>query len=144
MGVLHTYFSAPSDEAAAATADEGPAAAGFPELDAVDPTVQAGTLLSLLTGESYDTITDDRAWARLVSDPAHDSAWVMSMPETFTVALADADDARLAAAVGPWSQTEEFWGAGDPEHLLPILTEWRALAQTTRERGENLYCWSAL
>lgn len=144
MGVINTYFIASNDAAAASVVETGPDAANGPVLDAVDPTVQAGTLQELLTGEPYDTITGERSWARLVSEPDHDSAWVVSLPGAFTAALADASDERLAEVVGPWSETEEFWGAGDPEYLLPMLRDWRALARTARERGEALYCWNSL
>ena len=144
MGVINTYFTARDDETASAVVDDGPAATHSPVLDAVDASVQAGTLQALLTDEPYDSITADRSWARLVSAPDHESAWVVSMPSAFTEALADASDEQLAAVVGPWSQTEEFWGAGDPTHLLPLLQDWRSLALTARERGEHMYCWMAL
>lgn len=142
MGNIYTYFVAENDAAAAATADAGPG--GLPSLDAVDATVQAGSLMALLTGRPYDEITGAKEWARLVSDPAHELAWVVSMPDAFTDALADADNAKLAEVVGPWSQTEEFWGAGDPEELLPLLSSWRGLAQTAKDSGQHLFCWMAL
>lgn len=144
MGVINTYFIASDDAAAAAVVEAGPDAAHGPVLDAVDPTVQAGTLQELLTGEPYDSITGERSWARLVSEPDHDSAWVVSLPGTFTDALAGASDERLAEIVGPWSETEEFWDSGDPETLLPMLRDWRALARAARERGAGLYCWNSL
>lgn len=142
MGVLTTYFIAGSDAAAAALVDTGPV--GLPAVDGVDATVQAGTLLALLTGRDYGEIVEDQAWARLVSDPDDDSAWVVSMPESFTTALASATDERLAETVVPWSQTEEFWGSGDPDHLLPMLHEWRDLARRATAEGAALYCWMAL
>lgn len=142
MGVINTYFIASSHEAAAAAVGEGPA--GLPAVDAVDATVQAGTLLALLTGRDYDEIVSDTSWARLVSDPDDESAWVVSMPDAFTSALAAASDEKLAEVVGPWSQTEEFWGSGDPEQLLPMLREWRDLALRAADEGAALYCWMAL
>ena len=89
MGNIYTYFVAENDAAAAATADAGPG--GLPSLDAVDATVQAGSLMALLTGRPYEEVTGAKEWARLVSDPAHELAWVVSMPDAFTDALADAD-----------------------------------------------------
>lgn len=144
MGVINTYFSAPDDAAAAAVVDDGPAATRSPAVDAVDASVQAATLLALLTGDPVELITSDSSWARLVSAPDHESAWVVSMPQAFAEALAAASDERLGEVVGPWSQTEEFWGAGDPEQLLTVVQALRELALTARERDERLYCWMAL
>lgn len=142
MGNIYTYFVAEHDAAAAATADAGPV--GLPSLDAVDATVQAGSLMALLTGRPYEEITAAKEWARLVSDPAHELAWVVSMPDAFVDALAGADNAKLAEVVEPWSQTEEFWGAGDPEELLQLLSSWRGLAQVAKDSGQHLFCWMAL
>lgn len=144
MGVINTYFSAPDDAAAAVVVDDGPAATRSPAVDAVDASVQAATLFALLAGDPIERITEDSSWARLVSAPEHESAWVVSMPQTFADALAAASDERLVEVVGPWSQTEEFWGAGDPEQLLTVLHALRELARTARERGEQMYCWMAL
>lgn len=74
MGVINSYFIARTDAEAAASADTGPDRAAGPVLDAVDPTVQAGTLMALLTGRDYEEIVADKAWAKLVSDPMHERA----------------------------------------------------------------------
>ncbi|MBP6685722.1 MAG: hypothetical protein KA158_09900, partial [Leucobacter sp.] len=100
--------------------------------------------MALLTGRPYEEITAAKEWARLVSDPAHELAWVVSMPDAFVDALAGADNAKLAEVVEPWSQTEEFWGAGDPEELLQLLSSWRGLAQVAKDSGQHLFCWMAL
>lgn len=143
MGTINTYFTAPDDATAAAAVDEGPVSFA-PVLDAVEATVQGGTLFALLTERSYEEATADRSWARLVTEPDHESAWIVSLPGEFTDALADASDEKLDSIVGPWSQTEEFWGGEDPAELLEMLREWRMLARTARERGENMYCWMSL
>ena len=92
-------LTAPDDETAAATVDDGPALTRAPVLDAVEASVQAGTLMALLSGEPYERITEDQSWARLISGPAH---------------------------------------------LVPMLRDWRVLAQTARRRGEGMYCWMAV
>lgn len=69
---------------------------------------------------------------------------MVSLPPEFTEAVACDSDEKLAEVVGPWSQTEEFWGGEDPAELLDMLRERRALAQTTQQRGENMYCWMSL
>lgn len=144
MGMFNTYFIAPDDAAAAAVVDDGPTGVHAPVVEAVGATVEAGTLLALLSGETYDSITDDPSWSRLVSSPDHESAWVISMPDTFTEALAASSEDRLAEVATPWSETAEFWGNGDAVQLLSMLQEWRVLAQTARDRGEHMYCWAAL
>lgn len=144
MGVINTYFAAVDDAAAAETVDAGPAGIHAPTVDGVDASVQARTLLALLLDAPEDAVPGGRPWTRLVSDPEHEAAWVVALPEAFTAALADSDDERLAAVVGPWSETEEFWGAGDQAQLLPMLRDWRDLAHLARDRGHGLYCWMAL
>ncbi|MDR2293813.1 MAG: hypothetical protein LBE05_01200 [Microbacterium sp.] len=143
MGTINTYFGATDDATAAAAVDDGPVSFA-PVLDAVEATVQAGTLMALLTGQTYEEATADQSWARLITAPDHESAWVVSLPPEFTEAVACASDEKLAEVVGPWSQTEEFWGGEDPAELLDMLREWRGLAQTTQQRGENMYCWMSL
>lgn len=68
----------------------------------------------------------------------------MSMPSSFTDALAEATPDQLSAAAQPWSQTDEFWGAADPADLIPMLIEWSSLARVAREREAAMYCWAAL
>ncbi|GAA1618387.1 hypothetical protein [Leucobacter chromiireducens] len=144
MGVINTYFAAVDDAAAAATVDAGPAGTHAPTVDGVDASVLARTLLALLLDVPEEAVPGGRPWTRLVSDPEHEAAWVVALPEAFTEALAKSDDERLAAVVGPWAESEEFWGAGDPAQLLPMLREWRDLARAAHDRGQALYCWMAL
>ncbi|WP_433674178.1 hypothetical protein [Microbacterium gorillae] len=118
MGTINTCFAAPDDATAAAAVDEGPVSFA-PVLDAVEATVQGGTLFALLTEQSYEEAITDRSWARLITEPDHESAWIVSLPG-------------------------EFWGGEDPAELLEMLREWRMLARTARERGENMYCRMSL
>ena len=82
MGTINTYFGATDDATAAATVDDGPVSFA-PVLDAVEATVQADTLMALLTGQTYEEATADRSWARLITAPDHESAWVVSLPPEF-------------------------------------------------------------
>lgn len=146
VSTLYTYFAAASDADAAVFADSetGPIADTHPVVDGVDPVVQGATLLSLLDGRDYDEIADDPAWARLVSSPDGDARWVVSLPDSFTTALADATDAQLTAVAVPWSETEEFWGAVSSDDLIPVLFALRALALSVRDTDARLYCWMSL
>jgi len=143
---LYVYFAATTDGAAAAVADstDGPVADEHPVVEGVDPVVQGATLLSLINGRPYDEITSDPAWARLVSSPDALDAWVVSLPDGFTAALADSSELELTRVAGPWSETEEFWGAVAAEDLIPMLQELRKLAVGVRGTDAALYCWISL
>jgi len=41
----------------------------------------------------------------------------------------------------PWSQTEEFFGRGDPQILTGLLHELAELARRARTKDERIYCW---
>jgi hypothetical protein len=166
MGVLFDYFSAASDEAAASTIDlvGGPGAplaepsrtgmanahltgasggAPFDTVDAkgIDPTVQLWKLEALLTSRDYDQIAvGPRAGKALVIRDEGEGA-VVTLTDELQDALATADGAQLASVAVPWSQTEEFWGQGDPQILAALLHELAELARRARGRDERLYCW---
>ena len=146
MSNLYTYFAATSDTEAAAIADSvaGPATGVHPIVDGVDPVIQGATLLSLIDGRDYDDIVDDPEWARLVSSPESQEAWVVSMPHSFTAGLAEASEADLVKVADPWSKTEEFWGQATAEDLFPLLLELRGLALSVRGTEARLYCWISL
>ncbi|MCA5892161.1 hypothetical protein LEP48_02205 [Isoptericola sp. NEAU-Y5] len=144
MGVSYTYFAAEDDTRAGAAVDDGPGDTLAPVVMAFDPVVQARTLMALLADGAYDATTRDADWARLVSPPDHEWAWVVSMPASFTAALAEATPERVAEVAVPWSRTDEFGGTASPEDLLPVLHSWRDLARTTTARDLGLYCWTTL
>ncbi|MBO3663860.1 hypothetical protein [Microbacterium stercoris] len=108
------------------------------------PPVQGATLLSLVDGREYDEIVADPAWSRLVSSPESQEAWVVSMPASFTSAIADASEGELRSIAEPWSKTEEFWGAASADDLMPMLLGLRELALSVRDTGAQLYCWISL
>jgi hypothetical protein len=66
---------------------------------------------------------------------------VLALTDGLVHALAQADGERLASVAVPWSQTEEFWGAGDPGALTGLLQELSGLARQAQARGEAVYCW---
>jgi hypothetical protein len=59
-------------------------------------------------------------------------------------ALSTATADSLADVAEPWSQTEEFWGAADPEELAGSLSELAALARHARGEGYSVYCWTCV
>ncbi|MGY2703334.1 hypothetical protein [Nocardioides sp. HB32] len=171
MGVLYDYFIAPSDADAAATIDRrgGPGQPDLPvpvkgrglfarrrqqegpDIDAVvyatvadtgiDPVVQGGTLEELLTGRTYEEIEQDPRSGHSLAVRDGGERLVLTLTDGLIDALAQSSPDQLAAAAIPWSQTEEFWGAGDPEELGAILRDLSALARDARTRGESVYCW---
>ena len=147
MGVFFDYFAAPDDDEAAATIDR-PICPGkaYPTLadTGIDPVVQAGTLEELLTGRPYEEIEQDPRWGRTLASRNGGERLINTLTDTLADALAAAGPEELAAAAAPWSQTEEFWGAGDPQVLVGLLVELAQLARDARTRGDRLYCWTSL
>ncbi len=172
VGVLFDYFAAPSAGAAADTIDwvGGP---GRPPIttpsarrglfgrrsnapDAVpqaayrtlsdtgiDPVVQAGTLENLLTGRAFDEILAANAGAQVaVRDGGQ--RLVMKVSDGLVDALSTATADSLANVAEPWSHTEEFWDAGNPEELAGFLSELAALARHARGEGQSVYCWTCV
>lgn len=66
---------------------------------------------------------------------------MVTLTDEIQAALADADGDRLSSIAIPWSQTQEFWGQGDPDTLAGLLGELAELARRARARNERLYCW---
>jgi hypothetical protein len=171
MGVLYDYFVAPSDAEAAATIDRpgGPgqpfqapetsrrrlfgrranATATTSESTpyatvadtGIDPVVQAGTLEELLTGRPYEQIEQDSRSGQALAVRDGGECLVLTLTDGLIDALAQSNPEQLAAAAVPWSQTEEFWGAGDPDELTQLLHQLSDLARQARSRGESVYCW---
>jgi hypothetical protein len=161
VAVLFDYFVAPSDAAAAATLDRTngprtaePAKRGLfgrrrdVELAAyrtvstgIDPVVQAGTLEEILTGRDYDELKSNPKWGKSLAIRNEGERLVLTITDTLIAALADASDDRLAAVAIPWSQTEEFWGMGDPSVLAKLLRDLAELARAARDDQHSVYCW---
>jgi hypothetical protein len=166
MAVLFDYFSASSDQAAATAVSlrggpgvprgdhrrrgwpgdrraSTPAGAPFDTVAAqgIDPVVQLGTLEALLTGREYEQVVAGPRAGHALATQGGGERLVVTVTHELQAALADADDARLASVAVPWSQTEEFFGRGDPQILAGLLYELAELARRARHRGERLYCW---
>jgi hypothetical protein len=140
MSVMNMYFRAGSDDAALASPPSGPEDAVF----GVDPVVQVGTFAALLTDRPYDEISGDPEWARLISDPESPESWTVSLPDTFTSALADATADHLSELAEPWSRSEEFMGQADPTALAGMLGQLKTLAVAARDNDDHLYCLISL
>ena len=126
----------------------GPAFDGFPARG-YDPIVNMGTLEELLTGRDYEAIVEDprSGGSPGDGDQAHEDHGVITLTDSLRDALADADDARLAELVGPWSQTEELqqpgWENVTQDEHLEFLRSMRGLARRAKDAGHRLYCYFA-
>jgi hypothetical protein len=110
----------------------------------IDPLVQLGTLEALLTGRDYDQIVAGPRAGQALATQDGGERLVVTVTDELQTALADADDARLASVAVPWSQTDEFFGQGDPQVLARLLHELAELARRARSRDERVYCWICL
>lgn len=118
----------------------GPAYTTVPDTG-IDPVVQGGTLEELLTGRPYEEIEQDPRWGHSLATRNGGERVVLTLTDGLVEALAQADDELLATVAVPWSQTEEFFGAGDPEALTALLQDLSGLAREARSSGQTVYCW---
>ena len=107
----------------------------------VDPVVQMGTFEELLTGRAYDDVVEDPRSGHAVAERDGGERLVLTLTDNLVEALRQASPDRLTELAVPWSQTEEFWGQGDPQSLAAFLTSLGRLAQRASEKGQRLYCW---
>ena len=166
MGVLFDYFAAASDEAAASAISlpggpgvppsppqrrgwlrgrqaSAPAVLSFDTVSAkgIDPLVQLGTLEAMLSGRDYEQIVASPRAGHMLANQDGGERLVVTLTDELQAALADAHDDHLTAVAVPWSQTEEFFGQGDPQMLAGLLHELAELARRARDKDEHLYCW---
>lgn len=166
MSVIFDYFSAPSDELAAALVATGPdadsvpvppkrgffgrrsasvrpeAGVAYPTVDGkgIDPVVMIADLTALLTNRTYEDIESTAAGTALaVLDGGERVIWALS--EVTASALAKAPSQNLAAIAGQWAEAEEFGGEADGAGLTEFLDRLTGLARDAHERGHRLYCW---
>ncbi|HEX5540041.1 MAG TPA: hypothetical protein VFX60_00520 [Micromonospora sp.] len=107
----------------------------------IDPVVQLGTLEGLLTGVSTEVIFTRPRSGMAVAVRDEGERLVLSLTDELQQLLADQAPEQLEAIAVPWSQTEEFWGRGDPEVLAHFLREMSRLACDACDQGHRLYCW---
>lgn len=107
----------------------------------IDPVVQLGTLEALLTGRAYDEVTADPRSGHAIEVRDGGDRVVVTVTASLTSTLAEATEQTLTQVAIPWSETEEFWGEGDPVALTALLEELAALARNAHNNGHQLYCW---
>jgi hypothetical protein len=141
MGMFCDYFTADSDEQAAAALDGVDVdQRDVVSANGIDPVVQLGTVEALLTERSYDEVTAGPRSGVLIAHGGDGERIVLSVSDELCAALTQATDERLAHVAVTWSQTEELLGEGDPEQLAEVLGELAALAQRAASAGQRLFC----
>lgn len=107
----------------------------------IDPVVQISTLEALLTGRAYDDVVTDPRCGHAIEVKDEGERVVVTLTASLAAALAGATDHELDQVAVPWSETEEFWGDGDPVELTLLLKDLAALARSAQSKGHQLYCW---
>jgi len=107
----------------------------------IDPVVQMGTLENLLTGTSTDVIFSRDRSGKDVAVRDENERLVLALTDELQAALSAATAEQLDAVASPWSQTDEFWGRGEPDVLAQFLRQLSLLARNATASGARLYCW---
>ncbi|MGW6655855.1 hypothetical protein [Rhodococcus sp. NPDC055024] len=166
MSAITDYFTAPSDEHAAAAleglVDLDPAvieanealyrtspdvatrpriqlaASGTPILQAkgIDPAVSLGRLEASLTGRPYDEVAKGPRRGTLVAMSDDGDTLVLAVSDELRDALAELNDDGVAAAAAAWAIDE----TSEPsEESVPFLTAFAELAARAVAQGERMY-----
>jgi hypothetical protein len=107
----------------------------------IDPVVQMGTLETLLTATSTEVIFSRERSGKDVAVRDEGERLVLTLTDELQAALSAATDEQLDAVATPWSQTDEFWGRGEPGVLAHFLRQLSLLARNATASGNRLYCW---
>ncbi len=107
----------------------------------IDPVVQVATLEELLTDRPYDDVIEAPRCGLVLDSRDGGERLVCALTDTLMTALAGADADVLQRVSVPWSQTDEFYGAADPEDLAAVLGDLAGLARRSQANGQRLYCW---
>ncbi|MER5666571.1 hypothetical protein [Streptomyces mirabilis] len=146
---LSDYFSAADDQAAVAVL-QTPGGPGQADLDVVflkniDPVVAIAQLEAIMTGCSYEEASGRPQSGQLLSDPEKVGAFVVSLTDTLTAALASASRDDLVRFAERWSKTDELRQIGiSVEFTVGVLEALAGLAQRAQASDQRLYCWWAL
>ncbi|MFG2265174.1 hypothetical protein [Streptomyces sp. NPDC048720] len=111
----------------------------------IDPVVAIAHLEAIMTGCSYEEASGRPRSGHLLSDPEEGGAFVVSLTDTLTTALASASQDDLVRFAEPWSKTDELRQIGiSVEFTAGVLEALAGLAQRAHTSGQQLYCWWAL
>jgi hypothetical protein len=109
-------------------------------LPGVEPAVMMSTSENLMTGRPVAELIPENA-RREVAARNGGEAIALRLSDGLVDGLADSDEAHLRDVAVPWSETEEFFGQGDPEVLAQGVSELPGLARAAQGTGHHLYRW---
>lgn len=110
----------------------------------IDPAIQLGTLESLLTGKTFHDVTANPRSCKVVASRDGDERLVLTLTDELQSTLAASSNEQLRAVAEPWSTSEEFGRAPQPESLAHFLDALADLARRATEAGQKMYCWTCL
>ena len=96
-----------------------------------------GNLLRGLTAYSEE-IPDD---GTIVDSREGGERLIYRISNSVVTALAESEEAVRIRMAEPWSQTEEFFGLGDPSVLSLIVAQLAVMARRARTANKSMYCW---
>ncbi|MFG2846387.1 hypothetical protein ACGF12_24915 [Kitasatospora sp. NPDC048296] len=143
MGNLYDYYAAADDAQALGIFEDGRVDDRFGTvgLKGVDPYALLGVVEAALRGVPEEQVEADPRFCELLSDPQHESHWLVSLTDSLRDALALATSGRLQQAASVWTLTED--GAGQDAELIADFLE--RLAGLARDAGQcGLYCGISL
>jgi hypothetical protein len=159
MSPVYEYFSAATEELAAATVDwaGGPETGrpkgifnagtpGFPTLHGreIEPVDMLGALEEILGGRTLDEWGADPESRRMVALRTRTERLVTRVDPLFVQRIAAADRETLPDLAWPWSEDKEFGGRADIAQLKEFLLEFQELARRAVQASEDVYCWIAV
>ncbi|MFV8160781.1 hypothetical protein ACNQVK_01265 [Mycobacterium sp. 134] len=143
MGVRHEYFVLDNDEQGAALLE--PFDDGILGVEAATELVSLEALLLGLQPllESTLTLMDRPDHAVTIAtdadDPAEVSTVITKVADHTTALIAQATPEQLAAAMQPWSETEEFAGYVSAQDLAEMIDGLMPLFRQAVTHGRRIY-----
>lgn len=143
MGVVHEYFVLDDDEQA-----EGLVGSFGDGVLGAEATTELVSLEALLLGlsphwpatkELMDRPDHSVTVAADAEDPADVKVVVSKVADHTTALIADATPEQLAAAMEPWSQTEEFAGYVSAVDLAEMMEQVLPLFKQAAAQGQHVY-----
>ncbi|MEU4244059.1 hypothetical protein [Actinoplanes sp. NPDC026619] len=143
MSQYISFFAAPSDAAAAAVRNRGPAAK-YASVDASNIYFDADDAViawrNLLAGNTVPDLSD----LRMVADFVNDGSAVFALPEQLVTDLIKAFPRRLREVAEAWLPAVLADGTEiDVETAAALLSGIAELARAASTREDRLYCWVA-